>query len=214
MKLRMPPRPERYVNPKSVFMLYLMVKNHMAGKYDIVKYNWGMRVSDQAFNKRRDKYFFANLSEKYKLSELTVLFVSNLVANQDAWIGDISDADALSFYREYQGKFLRLNTLFEDDVKNIIYFANKVNVSLKEIFEYNTNTSTSYVFKLLQSGLISFETFLLLDSFLDLINKHDALANDLIWANYSTKLTAYKKLTLINTIEAKKKFIEIVKNNR
>lgn len=213
IKLRLPQNNNRKVNGKSVYMLYLMLKQHFNGKYDVIKYNWVMRVSDAAYQKRRDKYFFEKLSDKHTLKELTLVFMSNLVANQDAWIGDISDADAMSFYREYIGKLKRVKTVFEDDVKNIFYFSKKVEVkTLNEIFEYNSKVQTSYIFKLLQSNVISFETFILLDSFLDIINKHDQQATDLVWSNYSVKLNAYKKLLQVDRTEAKNLFIKTVKN--
>ncbi|WCZ66310.1 DNA helicase loader [Yersinia phage MHG19] len=212
IKLRLPQNSNRKVNGKSVYVLYLMLKQHFNGKYDVIKYNWVMRVSDAAYQKRRDKYFFEKLSDKHTLKELTLVFMSNLVANQDAWIGDISDADAMSFYREYIGKLKRVKTVFEDDVKNIFYFSKKVEVkTLNEIFEYNSKVQTSYIFKLLQSNVISFETFILLDSFLDIIDKHDKQATDLVWSNYSVKLNAYKKLLHVDRDEAKNLFIKTVK---
>ena len=209
----MPANNNRMVNGKSVYTLYLAIKQHFNGRYDVVKYNWVMRVSDAAYQKRRDKYFFENLSDKYTLKELTLIFMSNLVANQDAWIGDISDADALVFYREYIGRLKRIKEQFKDDIKNIYYFSQKVEVkALSEIFEYNNKVQSSYIFKLLQSNVISFETFILLDSFLDIINKHDDQTNDLVWSKYSTKLNAYKKILIIDSAEARKLFIETVKN--
>ncbi|ARW57668.1 DNA helicase loader [Kosakonia phage Kc304] len=210
--IRMPPNGTRFINGKSVYQLYLMLKNHFNGRYDVIKYNWTMRISDAAYNKRRDKYFFEKLADKHNLKELTLIFMSNLVANQDAWIGDISDADALVFYREYIGKLKRVKTVFEDDIKNMYYFAKKVETkSLNELFEYNKNVSSSYIFKLLQSNVISFETFILLDSFLNIIDKHDELSTDLVWSNYSVKLKAYKKILNIDALEAKKLFIQTIK---
>ncbi|QYN80417.1 DNA helicase loader [Kosakonia phage 305] len=213
IKIRMPANNNRMVNGKSVYTLYLAIKQHFNGRYDVVKYNWVMRVSDAAYQKRRDKYFFEKLSDKYTLKELTLIFMSNLVANQDAWIGDISDADALVFYREYIGRLKRIKEQFKDDIKNIYYFSQKVEVkALSEIFEYNNKVQSSYIFKLLQSNVISFETFILIDSFLDIINKHDDQTNDLVWSKYSTKLNAYKKILIIDSAEARKLFIETVKN--
>lgn len=213
INIRMPADSNRQIDGKSVYKLYIMLKNHFNDRYDVIKYNWQMRLSDAAYNKRRDKYFFQKLSDKYTLKELALIFISNLVANQDAWIGDISDADALVFYREYLGKLKRVKTIFEDDVKNIYYFSGKVNVeSLNEIFEYNKKIGTSYIFKLLQSNIISFETFILLDSFLDIINKHDAATNDLVWSNYSTKLKAYKKILIVDAKIARQSFIDIIKS--
>ncbi|AYD82831.1 hypothetical protein [Escherichia phage T2] len=213
IKFRMPAGGERYIDGKSVYKLYLMIKQHMNGKYDVIKYNWCMRVSDAAYQKRRDKYFFQKLSEKYKLKELALIFISNLVANQDAWIGDISDADALVFYREYIGRLKQIKFKFEEDIRNIYYFSKKVEVSaFKEIFEYNPKVQSSYIFKLLQSNIISFETFILLDSFLNIIDKHDEQTDNLVWNNYSIKLKAYRKILNIDSQKAKNVFIETVKS--
>ncbi|WWP52047.1 loader of DNA helicase [Enterobacter phage ZX14] len=212
IKIRMPANNNRMVNGKSVYTLYLAIKQHFNGRYDVVKYNWVMRVSDAAYQKRRDKYFFEKLSDKYTLKELTLIFMSNLVANQDAWIGDISDADALVFYREYIGRLKRIKEQFKDDIKNIYYFSQKVEVkALSEIFEYNNKVQSSYIFKLLQSNVISFETFLLLDSFLGIVDKHNEATNDLVWSKYSTKLEAYRKILIIDKDEARKLFIETIK---
>lgn len=209
----MPAGGERHIDGKSVYKLYLMIKQHMNGKYDVIKYNWCMRVSDAAYQKRRDKYFFQKLSEKYKLKELALIFISNLVANQDAWIGDISDADALVFYREYIGRLKQIKFKFEEDIRNIYYFSKKVEVSaFKEIFEYNPKVQSSYIFKLLQSNIISFETFILLDSFLNIIDKHDEQTDNLVWNNYSIKLKAYRKILNIDSQKAKSVFIETVKS--
>lgn len=212
IKIRMPANNNRMVNGKSVYTLYLAIKQHFNGRYDVVKYNWVMRVSDAAYQKRRDKYFFEKLSDKYTLKELTLIFMSNLVANQDAWIGDISDADALVFYREYIGRLKRIKEQFKDDIKNIYYFSQKVEVkALSEIFEYNNKVQSSFIFKLLQSNVISFETFLLLDSFLGIVDKHNEATNDLVWSKYSTKLEAYRKILIIDKDEARKLFIETIK---
>lgn len=212
IKIRMPSNCVRMVNGKTVYSTYLAAKQHFNGRYDVVKYNWVMRVSDAAYQKRRDKYFFEKLSDKYTLKELTLIFISNLVANQDAWIGEISDADALVFYRQYIGRLKTIKTSFEDDIKNLYYFSKKVEVnSLNELFEYNPKAGTSYIFKLLQSNIISFETFILLDSFLNIIDKHDEQTNDLVWSKYSTKLSAYKKILIVDSAEARKTFIETIK---
>ncbi|EFY2706758.1 helicase loading protein, partial [Shigella sonnei] len=62
------------------------------------------------------------------------------------------------------------------------------------------------------SNIISFETFILLDSFLNVIDKHDEQTDNLVWNNYSIKLKAYRKILNIDSQEAKKVFIETVKS--
>ena len=117
------------------------------------------------------------------------------------------------FYREYIGRLKQIKFKFEEDIRNIYYFSKKVEVSaFKEIFEYNPKVQSSYIFKLLQSNIISFETFILLDSFLNIIDKHDEQTDNLVWNNYSIKLKAYRKILNIDSQKAKSVFIETVKS--
>lgn len=206
----LPPNPDIMVTGKSVYMLYLMMKNHFNGRYDCVKYCWRCKVSDSAFNKRRDRFYFTKLSEKYTLRELYYLFLANLVANPDAWVGEIVDVDAKGFYMEYIGKIKDAVTRFDDDIKSLVYFSEKRGVTLKQLIKYNPETETSGIFKLLQNRIISFETFMLLDSFLNIIDEHDSVAKDLIWQTYSVKLKAYRKLLNIDAGKAARQFKKTV----
>ena len=219
LRLKCPPDPNRMVSAKSVYLLYLMLKGHFNNRYDVLKYNWRMNVSDKAFEKRKDKYFFKRLSEKYNIEELVHIFVSNLVSNENAWVGEISGADALQHYRERYGKIQRINIVYEDDIKNICYLRDKLNetgsVTLKDMLSYNEK-NISAIFKMVQSDLISEETFILLDSIFDIINKHDehSKKNNLIWNDFSVRMTAYKKLLKIDRLKAKDIFIKTVKQHK
>lgn len=212
IELCLPTNNARRIDGKSVFKLYLQLKGHFNGKYDVVKYNWSMKLSDAAYQKRRDKMFFERLSSRHTLKDLCLIFISNLVANQNAWIGEISDSDALVFYREYVGRLSQVETRYIEDLKNIYYFSEKIGIkALQEIFMYNEKISSSYVFKLLQNDIISFETFVILDSFLDIINnmdKHD----DIVWESYSKRLSGYRKLLTVDAIKAKSVFVETIKS--
>lgn len=74
-------------------------------------------------------------------------------------------------------------------------------IPLSTVFQYSVKSSTSYISKLVQSGVISYESFLILDSFLDIINKHDEIATDFVWNEFSKKLNAYRKLVEISDEE-------------
>lgn len=210
--LRYPPRPDRFISAKGAFMLYLMMKQHMAGKYDIIKYSWNMKVTDAAFNKRRDKYFFDKMSDKFHLKDLTEIFLATFLENSSGWAGDLVSEDAMTAHRELLGKYIRFSEIYREDLKNLVYFSNKVNVPIGKLLEYNEKQQTSPIFKLLQSGLIKTETFLVIDSFLGIIDKIDEkMSADIIWQNWHTKLVNYRKLVVINNDIAKAKFVQHVK---
>lgn len=206
----MPQNTNRNIDGKSVYRLYLMMKHHFNGKYDLIKYNWNIRVSDKSYQKRKDRYFFERLSEKYTLKELILLMISNLVSNQDAWIGDLSDSDSIDFYRNYVIKLKSINDTIKDDLSSIFYFSKKMEIPLRGIFDFNEKLGSSYLFKLLQTQIITAETFLFLDSFLGIINTYDSKMSGIIWENYSTKLNAYKKILIIDKETAKNLFKETI----
>jgi len=176
------------------------MKNHFSGKYDAIKYKWEIKITEKAFEKRRDKYFFKKLAERFTFKEIYLILLSNMVANPDFWVGDV-DEDTIVFYRQYIGKLRRIDNIFVDDVKNLYEFSRMKGIPLSTVFQYSVKSSTSYISKLVQSGVISYESFLILDSFLDIINKHDEIATDFVWNEFSKKLNAYRKLVEISNEE-------------
>lgn len=214
IRLQLPPNNGIHIDAKSVYNLYLQLKNHFNGRGDVIKKDWRMKVSDASYEKRKDKFFFEMLSKKYTLKELSLMMIGNLVSNQNMWIGDISDGDAIEFYEQYLAKLKLMRLRYQDDIKNIYYVAKKLELkTLSQMFDYNDQTNGSYIFKLLQSNAITFETFIMLDSFLGIIKKHDEKDN-VIWMNYSTRLKAYQKLFLVDSDECKRIFIQTIKSSK
>lgn len=188
------------LKPIAVYKLYLVMKNHFSGRYDAIKYRWEIKITEQAFQKRKDRYFFIKLAERFTFKEIYLILLSNMVANPDFWVGDV-DEDSIVFYRQYVGKLRRIDNIFVDDIKNLYEFSRLKEIPLSTLFKYSVKSSTSYISKLVQSGVISYESLLILDSFLDIINKHDEVATDFIWNEFSIKLRAYRKLAEISDEE-------------
>lgn len=188
------------LKPIAAYKLYLVMKNHFAGKYDAIKYRWEIKVTEATFAKRKDRYFFAKLAERFTFKEIYFIFLSNMVANPEFWVGDVNE-DNIVFYRQYIGKLRRIDNVFVDDVKNLYEFSRMKGISLNQVFQYSVKSSTSYIIKLLQAGVISYESFLLLDSILGIINRHDEIATDFVWNDISKKLKAYRKIVEISSEE-------------
>lgn len=210
IELLTPPNQSMQISPKSVYQLYIMTKRHFSGTYDCIKYNWKIRVSDSAFANRRDKYFFDRLSKKYNLGELYRIFICNLIANPDAWVGEISGADALQFYRDQMGKIDRASYLYKEDLENLIYFCKNKDIKFSQLFE--CSKGQPIIFKLLQQEAINTETFILLDTVLKFTNTMDSsLADDIVWIEYRKRVNGYKNLLNINAEKAKSIMIETFK---
>lgn len=209
-KLRLPRNNNIKIDGKSVYTLYLQLKNHFNGRRDVIKSDWRMKVSDDTYNKRKDKMFFERLSRKFTLKELCFIFIGNMLSNEAVWIGEISDTDPIQFYKLYISRLKLLKSRFEDDLKNIYYTSKKLNVPLKKIWEYN-ESHISYLFKMLQSNIISYETFLMLDNLFDIINSYDKHDN-IVWQSYSNRLNGYKKIFVVDVNYTKATFIDVINN--
>ena len=210
VELILPPEPTRKISGMSVYKLYLMVKGHFNGKYDVIKYNWVMNVSKKAYEKRRDKYFFERLSNKYTLGELYRILVSNMIANPNAWVGDISGADALQFYREHSGKLEKASYLYKEDLENLLYFCEKKGIMFKDLFD--CSKGHPLIFKMLQQELVSYETFLLIDSAGKFIHKFNAeMADDIVWIEYRKRIEGYGKILNLNSVEAKTTLVSVLR---
>lgn len=210
VELVMPPQPERKIDGLSVYRLYLMVKGHFNGRFDCIKYKWTMRIPTKTYEKRRDKYFFERLSEKYTLGELYRIFVANMIANPDAWVGEISGADALQFYRQHQGKLDRASYIFKEDIENLKYFCQKKEIQFKDLFD-DTN-GQPLIFKMLQQEIISYETFLLIESAGRFIGRmNTSLADDIVWIEYRKRIEGYQKLLNIDNATARQILISTLK---
>lgn len=210
IELVLPPEPSSKITGFSVYRLYLMVKGHFNGKYDIPKYSWKMNVSPKTYEKRRDKYFFERLSAKYNLGELYRILVSNMLANSNAWVGDISGADALQFYREYCGKLERASYLYKEDLENLLYFCQKKSIMFKDLFD--CSKGQPLIFKMLQQELVSYETFLLINASGNFVDKFDvAMKDDIVWMEYRKRIHGYNKIVRINSVEAKEILISVLR---
>lgn len=212
VKLLLPPNNNIFIDGKSVFNLYLQLKNHFNGRGDVIKKKWRLKVSDSSYNSRKDKMFFERLAQKYTLKELSLILIGNLLENQDAWIGSISDSDPLEFYKIYLARLKTVKNRYHDDTKNIYYSYKKLEVEkFSDFFKYDDSKNSSYIFKLLQANVVSFETFIMLDSFMGLIDAHDTKDN-VVWSKYSARLKAYKKLFVVDSDQCKEAFLNTIKS--
>lgn len=213
IELILPPKPKMMINGVSAYRLYLTLKNHFGGKYDIIKYNWNpINASERSFVQNRSRAIFERLAKKYSLGELAAIMTVNFAANPDAWGGDIANADAVSFYRSAIGRHERISSVLSEEVERMIYFARKREMKFKDLI-YSTN-GQPWIFKFLQTNTISYETMIILDGLFNFVDSYDKL-QDHVWANgYADRVKAYRKLCRINKEQAKACFVQTVNKTK
>lgn len=198
-----------YINSFQSYKLYLILVNAFKKGYDPVKYSWKIRVQQNSFEKRKDKYFFEKIQKGFDIFEQQKIFMANLLANQDQWIGDMLSQDQIMFYRKYMSRFNDLSILFKEDLQNLILFCKSKGRMFKSLFLIEDNKEPM-IFKLLQNDSIQYETFILLDSYFNIIEMLDDSKN-FIWDQYSVRIKAYKNLFVIDKLEVIKILKESLK---
>lgn len=212
IKLILPPKHKMMINGISTYRLYLTLKNHFAGRYDILKYQWNpINVSEKSFVKLNSRSIYERMAKKFNLGELTAIMAFNLVANPDTWGGDITNSDAISFYRTTLGRYERMSIVFKEEVEQMFYFARLKNIKFRDLIYSNNNQP--WVFKFVQTSTISYETMIILDCLFNFVDKFSM--DDHVWANgYANRIKAYRSLCDINKEQAKACFIEIANKNK
>lgn len=95
--IRLPPRLNKpKLTPYDCYCAYLGLKQHFTRpSYDFFKYNGKVSASESTFQVRNDYFKFVKLS---KHQDPVGLILSNLVVNQNAWIGDILSPEGDEVY--------------------------------------------------------------------------------------------------------------------
>ena len=73
-----------------VYICYLALKRHFTSSYDYFKYNGKVNARIDAFENRKDKFFFFKLAKRNDYKDF---LIANLVANPELWIGDLVDSE-------------------------------------------------------------------------------------------------------------------------
>ena len=87
------------LNSYDVYILYIALKKHFNDdRYDFIKYRGRINTSIEAFEKRKDKYYFKKLKLKKDPKEF---LIANILFKPDCWIGDIVGRDGDEIYKNF-----------------------------------------------------------------------------------------------------------------
>ena len=186
---------ENAVTPIDVYKTYLAFKNHFTKKsYNYFKYGGKSKASVQAYNKRKDRYFFERMSRKKSDEEIKDYFLANFVECDDPdrlWIGEIisSGEDNL---KSWMKRSQTMSYMFKTEVE---VFVNKEN--FQQLFTIKGQSHPEVLKKYLQ-GALSIETMVILDIILGYVNNFDKKLEDPVWETVSLKIKKYKPFLNIN----------------
>lgn len=194
------------LTPYNVYEKYLAIRMHFVEpSYDYFKYSGKVRVNIEAFNKRKDRYFFEKLSRKKTEKQIIEFFVSNFIVSSNPskmWVGELKDKGEEN-YINWKSRVQSLSYNFSQDL-----------IKLTEnchLYESLTTKSNSHpkILKWYLSNKISLETLVILNDITSFMSKLKELESyDPIVSIVSTKVKKYK-----NFLEYDKElFINMVKD--
>jgi len=99
------------------YVYYLALKRHFTSNYDFVKYNGKVNARVDAFERRKDKFFFFKLSKR---KDVKNFILANLLHKPDAWAGSLVDSpEADKVYTEWSKRQQSLSYLFKSDLDEL-----------------------------------------------------------------------------------------------
>lgn len=182
------------------FCIYNAVKLHMTtDSYDFFKYNGKSNISVDAFERRKDKYYFYKLSRKYSNQDEYVLFlISNFLNDDKVWAGNLLQEEAESLFRKRQRVIQSLAYIFENECKDLFENVEDPNDLLKVIEEYPMLLTNCLHDK------ISIETLCILNSILNFIPMWTKkIKDDLFWPTYRRRIIKYTSFLPVHDVKYK-----------
>jgi hypothetical protein len=171
------------------YRYYMAVKMHFeSDTYDAVKYQFKTSSKESSFWKRRDKYQFAKIANKFnEPGDLINFFVAQFTSEKK-WVGDmLSDEET---WTTWQKRNQSLSYTFEQDI-NKLY--EKVN-SFDELFKPTFSPYPTIVYFYMQ-GEISIETVVILDKLVEFTKKL-AIGDTIVWPEVKKRIQKYS--TFVN----------------
>jgi hypothetical protein len=191
------------LTPYDCYRTYLAVKNHFTKeKFDFFKSNGKARASTDAFNKRKDKYFFEKLAHYRNDVEVTKYFLAYFLEDK-SWVGDMVH-DKGEIYDNYMSKMYDLENTFREESSVLFESEN-----LQKVFECKTGQHPPVLKKFL-NGKISIETMVIYDKILMFCKDYDKTLLDPVWETVSLKIRKYKPFLNIDVFKYKTILREVI----
>jgi hypothetical protein len=168
--------PSVRMSPFDAWSTYMAIKLHFdKGTFDAFKFNFkGPRLSQSAFNVRKDKYFFEKVARKYpKKQDMITFFLSNFLEG-NSWVGTMNDSAPMNWIAKMQ----RLDYTFGEDIGVLRDSCEKRGCSFDDALRPNAGRSAPLIIELYQSQKISLESVVILDVLLNFIPRINKVVVD------------------------------------
>ena len=192
--------------PADAYRCYLALKNHFTkDHYDYIKYRGKTRASNQAFYKRKDRFWFEKFARQKNDKEVEEFFVSNFIYSTDpatVWIGEMIK-EGEGRYSEWKKKVQSLTYIFKEETESV--FENK---KVDDMFDCSKGHPP--ILKSYLGGDISLESMVIYDRILGYGKDFDKRLKDPVWETVSLKIKKYSPFLNIDVSRYKKILKEVI----
>lgn len=166
------------------YKLFLSIKMHFTQpNYDMFKYHGAVKANINSFHTRRDKYQFAKLA---KHKDPQGLLVSNFVASDAKWIGDMFTEQAENVYKQWLARQQSLTYHVENELSS---FTDDFIDMFKVVKGQHPK-----LLQLFKQGGLSIETLTILNNLLHFFPLWDKkIIDTIVWPNIRNRSLKYSK---------------------
>ena len=188
------------------YRCYLSLKNHFTkDKYDYHKYRGKVRATNEAFYKRKDRFWFEKFARQKDDKEIEEFFVSNFIYSTDpgtVWIGEMIK-EGEGRYTEWKKKVQSLTYIFKEEASTI--FEDK---KVDDMFDCSKGHPP--ILKSYLGGDISLESMVIYDIILGYGKDFDKKLKDPVCETVSRKIKKYSPFLNIDVSRYKKILKEVI----
>jgi len=192
--------------PFDAYKCYLAMKNHFTkDNYDYQKYRGKVRATNQAFYKRKDRFWFEKFARQKNDKEVEEFFVSNFVYTTDPgtmWIGEMIKEGEIR-YIDWKKRIQSLSYIFKEEVNSL--FDEK---QLNDVFD--CSKGHPIILRSYLGKKTSLETLVICDIIFGYRKNWDQKLNDPVWETVSRKIKKYRPFLNIDVPHYKKILKEVI----
>jgi hypothetical protein len=182
------------MTPIDVFKKYVAVKIHFnSDKFDYTKSKgYTKNITQNAYQKRSDKYYFEKISTKLDDEEIVPFFVSNFIEDSNMWSGDLASfGRSLKTYKDWKIRMGNLKSETRTDINNINAYLKKNDLTFRDIVVSKEN-EIPVLLKMYYQKLLTKETMIFFDYVFTLFDRYDIIyTEDPLWKAESKVLRKY-----------------------
>lgn len=168
------------------YKTYLAITRHFNSSYDYFKYIGKIKVKDETFLKRRDKFFFKKLQKKHK-NDLPAFLVSIIISGKSAAPALVCNEESEEIYMAWKKRQESLTYMFKKEMESLKELTEK---GLNKLLHVPPNEHPELLHLHLNRNL-SAEAMIMMDAAMNFFPFWNLKINDIVWQTNYKKLKKY-----------------------